>query len=165
MKLVGVRVELPSNSPIVLLQTAEPDDSEEKPRIVPIFIGANEATAIALAQEGVTPPRPMTHDLFSEVLTSFDVRLERVIITEIRERTFHADLHLRSASEARVVSARPSDAIALAVRMSVPIFADPALVDEVGYIEEIEEPEEMSAEVVEEFMDFIANVNPEDFAS
>lgn len=165
MDLVGVRVELPSNSPIVLLRTAETDTSSEEARLVPIFIGANEATSIALAQEGVEPPRPMTHDLFTQVLESLDVNLERVIITEIRDRTFHADLHLRTTTEARVVSARPSDAIALAVRLSAPIFADPDLVAEVGYLEEPEPDEDVSSDMVEEFRDFIANVNPEDFAS
>lgn len=161
MELVGVRVELPSNTPIVLLRTS--DEQQTESLILPIFIGGPEATAIALAHEGVEPPRPMTHDLFAQALEAMDVQVERVVITELRERTFFAELHMRSASEARVMSARPSDAIALAVRMDVPIYAEDALLAEVGYSDE-PEVEEESEDVVEEFRDFIDSVNPEDFA-
>lgn len=161
MELVGVRVELPSNTPIVLLRAQE---DETDPVMLPIFIGGPEATAIALAHEGVQPPRPMTHDLFAQSLDAMDVRIERVVITELRERTFFAELHMRSASEARVMSARPSDAIALAIRMGVPIFAEDDLLAEVGYTESPEVDEDEAEEVVEEFRDFIDNVSPEDFA-
>ena len=161
MELVGVRVELPSNTPIVLLRTQ--DEDEAAIRMLPIFIGGPEATAIALAQEGVTPPRPMTHDLFAESLDAMDVSVERIVITELRERTFYAELHMRSPSEARVMSARPSDAIALAVRMGIPIFAEDEVLAEVGY-SEATEVDEGDDEVVEEFRDFIDNVSPEDFA-
>ncbi|MGI9605644.1 MAG: bifunctional nuclease family protein [Acidimicrobiales bacterium] len=165
MELVGVRVELPSNTPIVLLRTA--DESVAAPRMLPIFIGGPEATAIALAQEGVEPPRPMTHDLFAQVLEELSVRIEKVIITELRDRTFFAELHVRSPNDARVMSARPSDAIALAIRLDVPIFAEDQLVAEAGYEDapEDEEDEEQSESVVEEFRDFIDSVNPDDFGS
>lgn len=159
MELFGVRVELPSNAPIVLLRTAEDDRS---PMLLPIFIGGPEATAIALAQEGVEPPRPMTHDLFAQVIEEMEVTLEKIVITELRERTFFAELHLRSPNEARVMSARPSDAIALAIRLSAPIFAEEALLAEAGYADE-PEVEDQAEDVVEEFKDFIDNVNPEDF--
>ena len=162
MELVGVRIELPSNTPIVILRVQDSGDDSDA-RMLPIFIGGPEATAIALAHEGVTPPRPMTHDLFAETLDAMDVNAERVVITELRERTFYAELHLRSSTEARVMSARPSDAIALAIRLGVPIFAEDELLDEVGYTDE-PEPTEGDAEVVEEFKDFIDNVSPEDFA-
>ena len=92
-----------------------------------------------------------------------DVRAERVVITELRDRTFYAELHLRSPDEAKVMSARPSDAIALAIRLGVPIFAEDELLDEVGYTDS-PEPTEQDDEVVEEFKDFIDNVSPEDFA-
>ncbi len=160
MELVGVRVELPSNTPIVLLRSAN-DDSESL--MLPIFIGGPEATAIALAHEGVQPPRPMTHDLFAQALEAMDVSVEKVVITELRERTFFAELHMRSPGEAKVMSARPSDAIALAVRMGIPIFAEDELLAEVGYSDQ-PEVEEESEDVVEEFRDFIDTVNPEDFA-
>ncbi len=161
MELVGVRVELPSNTPIVLLRAAEGESTPA--RMLPIFIGGPEATAIALAQEGVEPPRPMTHDLFAQVLEEMSVTIERVIITELRERTFFAELHMRSPDEARVMSARPSDAIALAIRLDVPIFAEDALLREAGYDDEPEEDEEDET-VVEEFRDFIDSVSPDDFA-
>ncbi|NNC80721.1 MAG: bifunctional nuclease family protein [Acidimicrobiales bacterium] len=158
MELLGVRVELPSNTPIVVLRSTE----EEVSRLLPIFIGGTEATAIALAQEGVKPPRPMTHDLFAEVIDNMEVTMERVVITELRERTFFAEMHLRSPAEARVQSARPSDAIALAVRLDVPIFASEEILAEAGYPEE-PDPEEQAETMVEEFKDFIDNVSPEDF--
>lgn len=161
MELLGVRVELPSNTPIVLLRTVGTDEGESL--ILPIFIGGPEATAIALAHEGVEPPRPMTHDLFAQALDAMDVSVERVVITELRDKTFFAELHMRSPGEARVMSARPSDAIALAVRMDVPIFAEDQLLAEVGYSDE-PEVEEEAEDVVEEFRDFIDSVNPEDFA-
>ena len=160
MELVGVRIELPSNTPIVILRV---QDESDDARMLPIFIGGPEATAIALAHEGVTPPRPMTHDLFAEALDAMDVRAERVVITELRDRTFYAELHLRSPDEAKVMSARPSDAIALAIRLGVPIFAEDELLDEVGYTDS-PEPTEQDDEVVEEFKDFIDNVSPEDIA-
>ena len=159
MELVGVRVELPSNTPIVLLRATEDDAGG---RMLPIFIGGPEATSIALAQEGVEPPRPMTHDLFAQVLEALSITIEKVVITELRERTFFAELHMRSPGEAKVMSARPSDAIALAVRLGVPIYAEADLLAEAGYDDQPDGEEEAET-VLEEFMDFIENVNPEDF--
>lgn len=164
MELVDVRVELPSNTPIVLLRALDDDgESDEAELMLPIFIGGPEATAIALAHEGVEPPRPMTHDLFAEALEAMNVQVERVVITELRERTFFAELHMRAPGEAKVMSARPSDAIALAIRLGVPIFAEDELLAEAGYTDTAQAAEEES-EVVEDFMDFLDNVNPEDFA-
>ena len=164
MELVGVRVELPSNTPIVLLRALDDaGESSDAELMLPIFIGGPEATAIALAHEGVQPPRPMTHDLFAQTLDAMSVTVERVVITELRERTFFAELHMRAPDEARVMSARPSDAIALAVRLDIPIFAEEELLAEVGYSDTPEAVEE-SAEVVEDFRDFLDSVNPEDFA-
>lgn len=163
MELVGVRVEMPSNTPIVLLRATEETEPEEEGLMLPIFIGGPEATAIALAHQGVEPPRPMTHDLFAQTLDAMEVTVERVVITELRERTFFAELHMRSPGEAKVMSARPSDAIALAVRLGIPIYAEDELLAEVGYSESPDvEPE--AEEVVEDFKDFLDNVNPEDFA-
>jgi len=159
MELMGVRVELPSNTPIVLLRELEGDH-----RMLPIFIGGPEATAIALALEGVGTPRPMTHDLMKNMLDDLGVALEKVVVTDLQEGTFFAELHLRAegAAEPKLVSARPSDAVALAVRTGTPIFAAEAVLDEVAYtVEESDEKEQ----VVEEFKEFIDNVSPEDFAS
>src|SRR5438093_1607920 len=156
MHLVGVRVELPTNNPIVLLREAG-----EQQRVLPIFIGAVEATAIAFALQGVVTQRPMTHDLMRDLLAGLGVAVERVVITELREGTFYADIEMtRNGSQVKV-SSRPSDAIALAARLSTPIFADEAVLDEAAVVvsEDDEEDE------VERFREFLEGVNPEDFAS
>ena len=160
MELIGVRVELPTNAPIVLLR--ETDGSH---RTLPIFIGGPEATAIAFALEGVETPRPMTHDLMKNVLEELGWQLVRVVVTELRESTFFAELHLTSNGQTHVVSARPSDAIALAARTGTTIFADEAVLDEAAYPPDDEVAEEVQDEVVEQFKEFIDSVNPEDFAS
>ena len=160
MELIGVRVELPTNAPIVLLR--ETDGSH---RTLPIFIGGPEATAIAFALEGVDTPRPMTHDLMKNVLDELGWQLDRVIVTELRESTFYAELHLTSNGKTHIISARPSDAIALAARTGTTIFADESVLDEAAYPPEDEQTEEAQDEVVEQFKEFIDNVNPEDFAS
>jgi bifunctional DNase/RNase len=157
MDLLGVRVELPANAPMVLLR-----ERSGAGRTVPIFIGAPEATAIALALDGVATPRPMTHDLIRDLLESLAVDLDRVVVSELRDKTFYAELHLVRDGERTVVSCRSSDAIAIAVRAGTPIFASDEVVDEVGYTDEPQgdEPEE----VVEEFKDFLDTISPEDFA-
>jgi bifunctional DNase/RNase len=161
VELLGVRVELPSNTPIVLLRELAGR------RNMSIFIGGPEATAIAFALEGVETPRPLTHDLMCDVLTELGAQLVRVVVTELRETTFYAELHLQQGEAEHVVSARPSDAIALAARVGCPIFARRELIDEVGFVEEVydEEPIADPDEVVEEFRSFLDQVNPDDFAS
>ena len=159
MELVGVRIEIPANTPMVLLQ-----EQEGAQRLLPIYIGSPEASAIHYALEGVEPPRPLTHDLFVTVLGELGSSLERVVVTEVRDHTYYAELHLQFGEEARVVSARPSDAIALAIRCEAPIFAADELLDEVGQLPE-PEPEEQAEEIIDEFKDFIESVSPDDFAS
>lgn len=161
MELVGVRVEVPSSSPIALLR-----ERSGARRVLPIFIGAPEATAIAFALEEVVTPRPMTHDLFRSVLDDLGVSLEKITVTELKEGVFHAELELNGADGVHTVSSRPSDAIALAARTGSPIFATEDVLDEAGYLEEEEtEAEEgEQEEVVEQFREFIDSVNPEDFA-
>jgi uncharacterized protein len=158
MELVGVRVELPSNTPIVLLR-----EKTGERRLLPIFIGGPEATAIALALDKVETPRPMTHDLMKDLLDDVGAHIDRVVVTDLNEGTFYAEIHLTTNGATRQVSSRPSDAVALAVRAGTPIFAEESVLDEVAYTvnEEDDEPEE----VVEQFREFIDNVNPEDFAS
>jgi bifunctional DNase/RNase len=160
MELVGVRVEMPSSSPIAVLREVGGER-----RVLPIFIGAPEATAIAFALEEVITPRPMTHDLFREVLDDLGVSLEKITVTELREGVFHAEMELNGRDGVHTVSSRPSDAIALAARTGSPIFATEEVLAEAGYLEEpeVEEAEE-AEEVVEQFRDFIDSVNPEDFA-
>ncbi len=154
--LVGVRVEVPTNQPIVLLR------EESGTRFLPIFIGSPEATAIVYALQGMETPRPMTHDLFKTVLDDLAVRLERVDITELHDGTFYAEIELdRSGTRSRI-SSRPSDAIALAVRYGgdIPIYADESVLDEAGVLFEADEEEQE----VEQFREFLDSVTPEDFA-
>ena len=162
MELVGVRVEMPSSAPIAILREVGGER-----RVLPIFIGAPEATAIAFALEDVVTPRPMTHDLFREVLDDLGVSLERITVTELRGGVFHAEMELTGRDGIHTISSRPSDAIALAARTGSPIYATEEVLAEAGYLEEDEEGEEglEPEEVVEQFRDFIDSVNPEDFAS
>jgi uncharacterized protein len=152
LELVGVRVELPHNQPIVLLK----EQSGE--RFLPIWIGAVEATAIAFALQGVVTARPMTHDLMRDLLTSLEVSVDRIVVTELREGTFYAEIQMTADGESVVVSSRPSDAIALAVRATAPIFADESVLAEAGI--EIEDEDE---DEVEQFKEFLDSVTPEDF--
>jgi bifunctional DNase/RNase len=158
MELVGVRVELPTNTPIVLLR-----EIEGERRMLPIFIGPPEATAIAFALEQVPTPRPMTHDLMKNLLDELGVTLQRIVVTDLQDSTFFAELHLVQGGDTHLLSSRPSDAIALAARTGTPIFAEESVLDEVGYaVREETQPEE---EVVEEFKQFLDEINPDDFAS
>lgn len=155
MELVGVRIELPSNVPILLLREGNGS------RYLPIWIGPNEATAIALALQGVEPQRPMTHDLLSLVVAALDAQVLRVDITELVGGTFFANLVMQRDGAEVVVSARPSDAIALAARTDASIFADRDLLDEAG----VEIEEDGQEEEIERFREFLEDVTPEDFES
>jgi uncharacterized protein len=149
LTVVGVRVELPSNQPIVLLKETAGD------RYLPIWIGAVEATAIAFAQQGVVPARPLTHDLLKEVLEATGATLTAVTITDLRDGVYYADLQFASGV---TVSARPSDAIALAIRNGTTIYAEESVLAEAG----VAIPDEQESEV-EEFKRFLDEVSPEDF--
>ena len=149
MEVIGVRVEMPSNSPIVLLKEAQGD------RYLPIWIGAVEATAIAFAQQGMVSVRPLTHDLFKDVLEVLNIQLRTVNITALRDGIFYADLVFSNGAE---VSARPSDSIALALRTGAQIFASEEILDEVG----VAIPDEQEDEV-EKFREFLDTISPEDF--
>jgi len=162
MELLGVRVELPANTPVVMLR----EQDAVVARVLPILIGGPEASAIHSAMEGIVPTRPLTHDLLVNVVQALGASLEHIVITEVREHTFFAELHLRLANgEALVVSSRPSDAIALAVRTASPIFAAEALLDEVAIAAPDEADEGDEEAILDEFRDFLDDVNPEDFAS
>jgi bifunctional DNase/RNase len=157
LELIGVKVEMPANTPMVLLR-----ESDGRQRLLPIYIGSPEASAIHYALEGVEPPRPLTHDLFLNVLDELGATLTKVVVTEIIDRTYFAELHLDTQSGAKIVSARPSDAIALAVRCGAGLFASTQLIDAVGQEPEPVAPDD-AAEIIDEFKDFIENVSPEDF--
>jgi bifunctional DNase/RNase len=162
MQLTAVRVELPTNNPVVLLQ-----EVGGARRTLPIFIGAPEATAIAFAIQGVATSRPMTHDLFRDVLVALGVTLERTLITELRDGTYYAELHLIQNGRQTVVSSRPSDAIALAARMGAPIYAEDELIDSEGVqlADADDDEDENPEEIVSQFREFIEGVRPEDFSS
>ena len=160
MHLVGVRVEMPTNSPIVLLREAN-----GQRRVLPIFIGPVEATAIAFALQGVQTQRPMTHDLMRDVLDALGVGVDRIVITELRDRTFYAEIEMTTNGSGYKVSSRPSDAIALAARLGTPIFADEAVLEEAAVTMSEDDDEEENDDEVERFREFLEGVNPEDFAS
>jgi bifunctional DNase/RNase len=149
MEVVGVRVEMPTNQPIVLLKETQGE------RYLPIWIGPMEATAIAYAQQGLVPVRPLTHDLMRDILEALDVQLRTVNITALRNGTFFADLVFSNGKE---VSARPSDSIALALRTGASIFAADEILEEAG----IAIPDEQEDEV-EKFREFLDTITPEDF--
>ena len=156
LSLIGVRVEVPTNQPIVLLR------EDDGTRFLPIFIGQPEATAIVYALQGTETPRPMTHDLFKSVLDDLDTKVKQVVITELHDGTFYAEIELdRDGAKSRI-SSRPSDAIALAVRYGgdIPIYADEAVLDEAGVLFDADEEEQE----VEQFREFLDSVTPEDFA-
>ncbi|MHB1554552.1 MAG: bifunctional nuclease family protein [Acidimicrobiales bacterium] len=161
VRLRAVRVDLQSNTPVLLLQ-----ETEGEGRTLPIFIGTPEAAAIAYAVQGVAMPRPMTHDLIRDLLATLDVSVERVVITELRSSTYFAELQLRRGAERSVVSSRPSDAVAVAVRMNSPLYVADDLMDAEGIILAIEpadEDDESPDELVGQFRQFLDSVKPEDF--
>lgn len=164
MEVIGVRVEMPSNQPIILLR--EIDGT----RFLPIWVGAVEATAIAFAQQGLEPPRPLTHDLMAQLFDKFDATLVSVHVNELRDGVFYSTLQMRDSLANLVqLSARPSDAIALALRTKSNILASADLLDSAG----IEIPDgavvdegdsgEQTIEL-EAFREFLDGINPEDFA-
>jgi len=160
LELIGVRVEMPANTPMMLLREAD-----GRQRLLPIYIGSPEASAIHYALEGVEPPRPLTHDLTLLLLEELDATVAKVVVTEMRDRTYFAELHLTTPGGDKTISARPSDAVALAVRCGAEIYASTELIDEVGQEPVVENDEDDTAEIIDEFKDFIENVSPEDFGS
>jgi bifunctional DNase/RNase len=162
VEVVGVRIEMPSNQPIVLLKEIEGT------RFLPIWVGAVEATAIAFAQQGLEASRPLTHDLIRDLLERVGATLTSTNITNIEGGVFFAELNLQSSSGPLApLSVRPSDAIAIALRTKSTILVESALLDEVG----IDIPEELASEVsaagdqeLEAFREFLDGINPDDFA-
>jgi len=154
MELVGVRIELPTNTPILLLREMAGDR-----RYLPIWIGTNEATAIALAMEGIEPQRPLTHDLLKTVTEQLGASVDRVVVTNLEGGTFFADLIMVRNGEELTISSRPSDAVALAARTKSPLFASLAVIDEAG----VEIRDDGEEEEIERFREFLDEITPEDF--
>jgi bifunctional DNase/RNase len=143
--------------PIVLLKTVDGN------KFLPIWIGHPEAAAILMKLQGASTPRPMTHDLLSDVLDQIDAKCEKVSVTELRDNTFFASITISMNGSELEIDSRPSDALALAVRTSAPIFAADEVIEESAIEFEGEEVED-TEQVVEKFKDFLDNVTPEDFA-
>lgn len=174
LNVVGVRIELPTNTPILLLKEGDGE------RYLPIFIGPFEANAIVLALQGQEPPRPLTHDLLKNVLDEIGASIDYIAITELKESTFFASLRLTLGTTNYEVSSRPSDAVALAVRMGTPIFVTEEVLNEAGIKlpgdegAEFPIPDEPRGEgqldryaeqELERFKEFLDQVSPEDFRS
>ena len=143
-----------TNAPVVILR------EKEGTRLVPIWIGPAEASAIAMELQGVRPPRPMTHDLFKQVVTALGAELRRVVVTAVRQNTFYAVLHLHRGDEVMQVDARPSDGIALAVRARAPIFASDELLADAAGASGPAPDQRLDADHLKRYLE---NLDPQDF--
>jgi uncharacterized protein len=155
MQIYGVSFDMVGKQPIVLLKTVDGN------RFLPIWIGHPEAAAILMKLQGASTPRPMTHDLLSDVLENLDAKCERVSVTELRDNTFYASITISMNGSELEIDSRPSDALALAVRCSAPIFAADDVIEESAI--EMEGDEINEDEVVDEFRRFLDKVSAEDF--
>ena len=157
MVIYGVSFDMIGKQPIVLLKTADGN------KYLPIWIGHPEAAAILMKLQGASTPRPMTHDLLSEMLQRLDAHVVKIAVTELRENTFYALITVAVNGSEIEIDSRPSDAIALAVRAEAPIFADDSVIEESAI--EFEHDEEGNDEqMVEEFRKFLDEVKPDDFS-
>ena len=129
MSIKGLMVDPITNAPIVLLR------DEAGGRVLPIWVGVFEANAIALQVENITPPRPMTHDLLRQIILDLKGDVERIAITDLKDSTFYALIHLRVGGELVLVDSRPSDAIALALRVKAPIFVEEMVLEQAKAVE------------------------------
>ena len=159
MVIYGVSFDLGSKQPIVLLKTADGN------RFLPIWIGHPEAAAILMKLQGASTPRPMTHDLVTDMLEQLDAQVIRITVTELKESTFYASITVQQNGSEVEIDSRPSDAIALAVRAEAPIFAADDVIEESAIEFEGEDVDEevLEAEVAK-FKHFLDEVTPEDFA-
>jgi uncharacterized protein len=156
MDIYGVSFDLVGKQPIVLLKTKDGN------RYLPIWIGQPEAAAILMKLQGASTPRPMTHDLVTEILSELDARITRITVTELRENTFYAQVTVQLDGAEVEVDSRPSDAIALAIRAEAPIFAADQVIEESAI--EFEGDEVNEEEIVSEFKRFLEDVSPDQFA-
>jgi uncharacterized protein len=158
MVIYGVSFDMVGKQPIVLLKTADGN------KFLPIWIGHPEAAAILMKLQGASTPRPMTHDLVTEMLSQLEARVIRIAVTELRENTFYALITVVVNGSELEIDSRPSDAIALAVRAGAPIFAADDVIAESAI--EFERDEDVNEEaIVEEFRKFLDDVKPEDFSA
>jgi bifunctional DNase/RNase len=160
VRIASLAVDPRSNQPVIVLRPL--DEEPGNGRVLPIWIGQPEATAILLAIEGVELPRPLTHDLMKNLLETLDSCLERVEITRVEDGTFYAALILRAEERTMAVDARPSDSIALAVRTGAPIFVAQDVLDAASVDDTTDEVVDEEAEL-QAFREFLDEVDPEDF--
>jgi len=160
MVIYGVSFDLVGKQPIVLLKTADGN------KFLPIWIGHPEAAAILMKLQSQAAPRPMTHDLMSELLEQLEAQVVRITVTELRENTFYAQITVQQEGREIEVDSRPSDAIALAIRAEAPIFAADRVIEEsaIEFEGEDVDQEQLEAEVAK-FKHFLDEVTPEDFAA
>jgi bifunctional DNase/RNase len=156
MVIYGVSFDLVGKQPIVLLKTADGN------KFLPIWIGHPEAAAILMKLQGASTPRPMTHDLVTEMLSQLDAQVVRITVTELKENTFYASITVQQNGSEIEIDSRPSDAIALAVRAEAPIFAAEEVIEESAI--EFEGEDVNEEEIVDEFKRFLDRVSAEDFA-
>ena len=157
MQIYGVSFDLVGKQPIVLLKTAEGN------KFLPIWIGHPEAAAILMKLQSATTPRPMTHDLVTDMLEQLGAQVTRITVTELRENTFYAQITVQQDGSEIEIDSRPSDALALAVRTKAPIFAAEDVIAESAI--EFEHEVEDTEEVVDKFKEFLDQVSPEDFGA
>jgi bifunctional DNase/RNase len=156
MVIYGVSFDLVGKQPIVLLKTADGN------KFLPIWIGHPEADAILMKLQGASTPRPMTHDLVTDMLEQLDAQVTRITVTELKENTFYASITVAQNGSEVEIDSRPSDAIALAVRAEAPIFANERVIEESAI--EFEGEEVKEEEIVDEFRKFLDDVSPDQFA-
>jgi bifunctional DNase/RNase len=149
MTVKGLMIDPITNMPIIILR----DDAGE--RILPIWVGVFEANAIALQIENVQTPRPMTHDLLKNVLDDLDAQVDRIVVCDLKENTFYATIHLRTGKDIRAVDARPSDAIALALRTRSPIFVEDAVIQSARSVENA--PDNMDVGRVQKWLESLSD--------
>ena len=157
MKVRGLALDPVSNMPIIILR-----DEDDK-RSLPIWVGIFEANAIALELEKIPTPRPMTHDLIKSILETVEARLLKIVVTDLRENTFFAELHLQIGEGEFTVDSRPSDAIALALRAAAPIFVNEEVVRKAKSLEVTKDAEPVKADDPEKLREWLENIKPEDF--
>ena len=156
MVIYGVSFDLVGKQPIVLLKTTDGN------KFLPIWIGHPEAAAILMKLQGATTPRPMTHDLVTDMLSQLDAQVVRITVTELRDSTFYAQITVQQNGSEIEIDSRPSDAIALAIRAEAPIFVADRVIEESAI--EFEGEEVNEEEIVSEFKQFLENVSPDEFA-
>lgn len=157
MKVLGLTIDPVTNTPIVILKDMDNN------KAIPIWIGLFEASAIATELKKIVFPRPMTHDLFIEFMRSFNVTVERIEIVDIRSNTFYANIYMNKEGHDFTIDARPSDAIAIALRANAPIFVDEIVIEKsrnVDFGVKLNDLDKLKEDKIKEFLE---NLSVEDF--